>query len=91
LVPHIPPKMLPVIVATLAPFISCIQLMPQMYKTYTTKNVKDLSFVTLLMILCADTLWLLHGHFIVDYSLIIGCLINVVIVFALLIMYCLYK
>lgn len=83
--------MLPVLVATLAPFISCIQLMPQMYKTYTTKNVKDLSFITLIMILFADTLWLLHGHFILDYSLIIGCLINVMIVFSLLIMYCLYK
>lgn len=30
------------IVATLAPIINSIQLVPQLYKTYITKSVKDL-------------------------------------------------
>ena len=62
-----------------------------MYRSHATKNVKDLSIYSLILIICADTLWLLHGHFIVDYSLIIGGLINIIIVFGLLIMYFLYK
>lgn len=35
--------MIPVIVATLAPIVNCIQLFPQLYKTYITKSVEDLS------------------------------------------------
>ena len=31
-------------IATLAPIVNCIQLFPQLYKTYKTKHVKDLSF-----------------------------------------------
>ncbi len=38
--------MLPFIVATLVPIINCIQLFPQLYKTYLTKSVKDLSLFT---------------------------------------------
>jgi hypothetical protein len=42
--------MLPFIVATLAPIVNSIQLLPQLYKTYITKSVKDLSFYSLLLI-----------------------------------------
>ena len=39
--------MLPFIVSTLAPIVNCIQLIPQLYKTYITKSVKDLSIYSL--------------------------------------------
>jgi len=35
--------MIPAIVATLAPIVNSIQIFPQLYKTYQTKSVKDLS------------------------------------------------
>lgn len=83
--------MLPVFVATLAPIVNCVQLFPQLYKTYTTKSVKDLSFHTIVLILITNTLWLLHGYFIVDYSLIIAGIISITINITLLILYLRYR
>lgn len=78
---------LPLIVATLAPIINCIQLVPQLYKTYITKSVKDLSLYSLLLILTTNLLWLLHGYFIFDTSLIVAGIISISININLLIIY----
>ena len=78
-------------VATLAPIVNCFQLFPQLYKTYTTKSVKDLSFHTIVLILITNTLWLLHGYFIVDYSLIIAGIISITVNITLLILYLRYR
>lgn len=75
------------IVATLAPIVNCIQLFPQLYKTYITKSVKDLSLYSLLLIVTTNLLWLLHGYFIMDYSLIIAGLISICINITLLVLY----
>jgi len=83
--------MLPVFIATLAPVVNCVQLFPQLYKTYTTKSVKDLSFYSLLLILITNTLWLLHGYFIFDYSLIVAGLISMTVNITLLVLYMRYK
>ena len=83
--------MLPVFIATLAPIVNCVQLFPQLYKTYTTKSVKDLSFYSLLLILITNTLWLLHGYFIFDYSLIVAGLISMTINITLLVLYLRYR
>ena len=48
--------MIPFIVATLAPTVNCIQLFPQLYKTYITRSVKDLSLYSLLLILMTNIL-----------------------------------
>jgi len=77
----------PIIVATLAPIINCIQLVPQLYKTYITKSVKDLSLYSLLLILTTNLLWLLHGYFIFDTSLIVAGIISISININLLIIY----
>jgi len=84
-------KMLPVIVATLAPVVNSIQLFPQLYKTYITKSVKDLSFYSLFLVLITNLLWLLHGYFIVDISLIAAGVVNIIINVALLSLYLLYR
>jgi len=81
----------PIIVATLAPIINCIQLVPQLYKTYITKSVKDLSLYSLLLILTTNLLWLLHGYFIFDLSLIIGGIITAFVNMGLLVLYLLYR
>ena len=83
--------MLPFIVATLAPIISCIQLFPQLYKTYLTKSVKDLSLYSLLLFLMGNLLWLLHGYFINDNSLVVAGVISTIVNIILLTLYFLYR
>jgi MtN3 and saliva related transmembrane protein len=83
--------MLPFIVATLAPIVNSIQLFPQLYKTYITKSVKDLSFYSLLLILTTNLLWLLHGYFINDISLVVAGIVSMIINVSLLILYFIYR
>jgi MtN3 and saliva related transmembrane protein len=83
--------MIPYIVSILAPLVNCIQLVPQLYKTYITKSVKDLSLYSLLLILFTNILWLTHGIFIWDLSLLIAGSISVIINFSLFIFYMLYR
>lgn len=82
--------MIPVIVAILAPIINTIQLFPQLYKTYTTKSVKDLSIYSLALIVITNLLWLLHGYFINDDSLIVSGIVSLLINIALLTLCVLY-
>ncbi len=83
--------MIPFIVAITAPIINQVQLFPQLYKTYITKSVKDLSYYSLLLIITTNLLWLLHGYFIFDISLIIAGVISMIINITLLALYLLYK
>lgn len=82
--------MIPVIVAILAPIINTIQLFPQLYKTYTTKSVKDLSIYSLALIVITNLLWLLHGYFINDDSLVVSGIVSLLINIALLTLCVLY-
>ena len=83
--------MIPYIVAILAPIVNCIQLLPQLYKTYITKSVKDLSLYSLSLILVTNLLWLLHGYFIIDISLIVAGMVSLIINVALITLYFLYR
>jgi len=83
--------MLPIIVATLAPIVNCVQSFPQLYKTYTTKSVKDLSLYSLFLIVMSNILWLLHGYFILDVSIVVASAISMIVNIALLTLYFLYK
>lgn len=83
--------MLPFIIATLAPIVNSIQLVPQVYKTYIRKSVTDLSLYSLLLILITNLLWFLHGYFILDSSLIVAGLFSIIINITLLLLYFLYK
>lgn len=83
--------MIPFIIATLAPIVNSIQLFPQLYQTYITKSVKDLSLYSLLLIIISNLLWLLHGYFIIDISLIVAGTVSMIINVALLTLYFLYR
>ena len=48
---------LPLMVATLAPITNVIQMIPQLYKTYTTKSAKDISLYSISIILVNAMLW----------------------------------
>ena len=78
-------------VATFAPILSISIVLPQLYKTYQTKRVKDLSLYMILLLLFANILWLLHGYFIEDISLMITGVIQSFLVAILLLMYYCYK
>jgi len=79
--------MIPFIVAILAPTVNSIQLFPQLYKTYSTKRVKDLSLYSLSLILLTNLLWLLHGYFLFDVSLMAAGVVSMIINVSLLILY----
>lgn len=59
-------------VATLAPITNVIQMIPQLYKTYTTKSAKDISLYSISIILVNAMLWAMHGYFIMDASLLVA-------------------
>ena len=78
-------------VSILAPIVNCIQMFPQVYKTYRTKHVKDLSFYSIGLVLLTSILWLLHGYFIQDTSLIAAGVISVIVNVSLLYLFFKYK
>ena len=83
--------MLSYTVSILAPIVNCIQLIPQLYKTYHTKQVEDLSINSLCLILLASVLWFLHGFFIKDNSLIVAGVITITINITLIILFLRYR
>ena len=56
-----------------------------------TKRVKDLSLYSLILILTTSLLWLLHGCFIGDISLIAAGVVSAVVNMILLLLYFLYR
>ena len=80
----------PGVVATLAPIANCVQLFPQLYKTFTTRKVDDLSFYSLVLLFTTNLLWVLHGYFIMDMSLIIAGLISMAVNLSLMFLYLRY-
>jgi uncharacterized protein with PQ loop repeat len=82
---------LPLAVATLAPIVNCVQLFPQLYKTFTTRQVDDLSFYSLVLLFTTNLLWVLHGYFIMDISLIIAGLISMAVNLSLMGLYLRYR
>ena len=83
--------MLPILVATMAPIMNSIQLFPQLYKTYNTKRVNDLSFYTLVLVLTTNSLWLLHGYFIFDIPILAASFINLLANILLMGFYMMYR
>lgn len=78
-------------VSILAPVINCVQMAPQVYKTYLTKRVDELSGYSLGMLLATSILWFVHGYFIQDLSLQVSGLISILINVTLCIMFYKYK
>ena len=78
---------LPIIVSILAPILTFSQLIPQLYKTYQTKRVKDLSIHTIFIIFLSNVLWFIHGLYIHDITLIVSGTISSIISFLMVILY----
>lgn len=83
--------MIPTLVATMAPVMNSIQLYPQLYKTYSTKRVNDLSFYTLVLVLVTNMLWIAHGYFIFDIPVLAASFINLFANVILIWFYMMYR
>lgn len=83
--------MIPVIVAWLAPLANCVQLVPQVYKTWTTQRVHDLSLYSLLLLLLTSLLWLLHGYLISDIPLMAAGVVSVTVNLVMVTLYVMYR
>jgi MtN3 and saliva related transmembrane protein len=70
--------MLITLIAIIAPLLNSLQQIPQLYKTYDTKHVRDLSFESLLVMFISSMVWVLHGIIIWDPSLLISASISTV-------------
>lgn len=81
---------IPLFVAALAPFLSSINLIPQLYKIYKTKRMRDLSFHWILLLIITSIAWLLHGYFIMDFSVIASSVVNLTQNILLCLFYILY-
>ena len=80
----------PQMVAFLAPLINTVEMLPQLYKTYYMKEVKDLSLMTIIFMLTANLLWLLHGYYIGDFAVGVSALFSTIVNGSLLFLYMSY-
>lgn len=78
---------LPIIVSILAPILTFFQLIPQLYKTYQIKRVKDLSIHTIFIIFLSNIVWFIHGLYIQDITLIFSGIVSSIISFLMLVLY----
>ena len=83
--------MLVTVIAIVAPLLNSLQQIPQLYKTYVTKHVTDLSFESLLFMFISSVVWVLHGIIIWDLSLLISASISACINMALLVLFIRYS
>jgi len=83
--------MLITLIAIIAPLLNSLQQIPQLYKTYSTKQVRDLSFESLLFMFISSVVWVLHGIIIWDPSLLISASISTCINLILLILFIRYS
>lgn len=55
-----------------AAFVDSIQTIPQVYKSYTTKNTKDLSYYSIGLMILSGVLWLFYGWFEQDIPILLS-------------------
>ena len=48
----------------LGSFLSCITFIPQVYQSWKSKSVGDLSFLMILIVISSTIVWLVYGYFV---------------------------
>ena len=79
------------IIAIIAPLLNSLQQIPQVYKTYATKHVRDLSFESLLFMFISSVVWVLHAIIIWDPPLLISASISTCINMIMLVLFIRYS
>lgn len=82
---------LPLFFAVSAPLSTMVQFIPQVYKMHKTKKVKDISKFGILFWIFSAFLWLIHGFFIVDFSIFISSVVNILVCLLMLGLYYKYN
>jgi MtN3 and saliva related transmembrane protein len=83
--------MVVIIVGFIASFTSTISLLPQIYRTYKTKSVEDLSFLMLINFTICSISWVLYGILTNTISVWITNIIMTIFSFILLILKICYQ
>ncbi len=66
------------LVGYLGSFLSCITFIPQVYKTWQTRSVEDLSLTMMLIVLTSTVVWLVYAFALMLWPVIIcNCIIFV--------------
>ena len=73
------------IVGFIAAFLTTLSFVPQVYKTWKTKEVADLSLVMYLAMFAGVSLWLVYGIHMKSPSMIVANSITVLLVFMVII------
>ena len=60
------------VIGSLAALLSTIAMAPQVVKVHKTKNTRDLSLMTFVVLSCAIFLWFIYGLLIGALPIIIG-------------------
>jgi MtN3 and saliva related transmembrane protein len=79
------------IIGFVAAFLTTFAFLPQSYKTIKTKQTKDLSFITLLMIEFGLVSWLIYGIMIASLPIIAANTVSILIMTIILILKIKYK
>ncbi|HOB23603.1 MAG TPA: SemiSWEET family transporter [Kaistella sp.] len=73
----------PEIIGLIGGFLSCITFVPQIFKTWKSKSVEDISVHTFLIVLASTIIWIAYGIFKDSISVI---LTNIVVFFTAIVM-----
>lgn len=80
-----------IICGYIATILFCLMLLPQLYKSITTKSVDDISICFLFLMLSAATFMSIYSYTIKAYPVIITNIFNIIISLTLIVVYFLYK
>jgi MtN3 and saliva related transmembrane protein len=75
----------------LAAFLGTIGWLPQVYKTWTTRETKALSLSTNVLILATVTLWFVYGVILGAWPLIIANIFAILLVGSIVVAKLIYK
>ena len=73
------------IVGFFAATLTTSAFVPQVYKTWKTKDVKGISLTMFLVMFAGIILWLIYGYYIQSLSMVIANVITALLVFLLII------
>ncbi len=68
--------MMRIAVSYLAVIVNSIYQVPQLFKIIKTNSVNDISLVALALLAFNNILWVMHGYFINDNTLIVSSVLN---------------
>jgi uncharacterized protein with PQ loop repeat len=82
--------MLPRLVSVLAPLLDIGHRVAHLRTSYHTKKVSHMSYLSLGLLLLTSILWLLHGYFVYDLTLIFSASITTLLDLFLIVIYIIY-